>query len=120
MKIQLHRLLKKSFLWIDDKYETVTVDSGYKIYMKLHVRNISRTDFMEYRSEACHACTLKNTKNHAHTVKNMVKPKEVIKRNSDERKVQNTSSAQSVKIVKQINLSSKALFIIFFIVFLVF
>jgi hypothetical protein len=54
MKIQVHRSLKKSFLWKDDKYETVTVDSGYKIYMKLHVRNISRTDFMEYRSAAWH------------------------------------------------------------------
>jgi hypothetical protein len=47
----------------------------------------------------------------------MVKPKEVIKRNSDGRKVQNTSSAHSVIMLKQINLSSKALFKSFSIVF---
>ena len=48
--LQKSRVHKEPVLCLDDKYETVTVDSGYKIYMKLHIRNISRTDYMEYRS----------------------------------------------------------------------
>jgi hypothetical protein len=35
---------------LDSKYEAVSVDSGYKVYMKLHIRNITKEDFMEYRS----------------------------------------------------------------------
>ena len=33
----------------DDKHEIVTVDTGYKVYMKLHIRNIARTDITECR-----------------------------------------------------------------------
>ena len=33
----------------DDKHEIVTVDTGYKVYMKLHIRNIARADITEYR-----------------------------------------------------------------------
>ena len=38
-----------TIICLDDKYEAVTVDSGYKIYMKLHIRNVTKHDFMEYR-----------------------------------------------------------------------
>ena len=38
-----------SILILDDKYEVVTVDSGYKVFMKLHIRNITKWDFIEYR-----------------------------------------------------------------------
>ena len=34
---------------LDDKYEAVSVDSGYKVFMKLHIRNATKRDFMEYR-----------------------------------------------------------------------
>ena len=34
---------------VDAKYEAVTVDTGYKIYMKLRIRNVTEDDFMEYR-----------------------------------------------------------------------
>ena len=27
----------------------MTVDTGYKVYMKLHIRNIARADITEYR-----------------------------------------------------------------------
>ena len=33
----------------DDKYESIIVDSGYKVYMKLRIRNVTKADFMEYR-----------------------------------------------------------------------
>ncbi len=45
------------------------MDSGYKIYMKLHVRNVSRTDFMEYRSAACHV----HCKNYSKTLYKVIK-----------------------------------------------
>ena len=38
-----------------DKYETKTVKSGYKVYMKLRIRNVQKEDFMEYR------CVAKNS-----------------------------------------------------------
>ena len=34
---------------VDDKHEIVTVDTGYKVYMKLHIRKIARDDITEYR-----------------------------------------------------------------------
>ena len=34
---------------LDDKYEVVTVDTGYKVYMKLHIKNIVSADIAEYR-----------------------------------------------------------------------
>ena len=34
---------------LDDKYEVVTVDTGYKVYMKLHIKNIVSDDIAEYR-----------------------------------------------------------------------
>ena len=39
----------------DEKYETLIVDSGYKVYMKLHIRNVTRRDFTEYK------CVAKNS-----------------------------------------------------------
>ncbi len=36
----------------DEKYETLMVENGYKAYMKLRIRNISRDDFAEYKCEA--------------------------------------------------------------------
>eukprot|EP00095_Tigriopus_kingsejongensis_P007580 snap_masked-scaffold506_size152672-processed-gene-0.3 protein:Tk07580 transcript:snap_masked-scaffold506_size152672-processed-gene-0.3-mRNA-1 annotation:"PREDICTED: uncharacterized protein LOC102656402" len=38
-----------------DKYESLIVDSGYKVYMKLRIRNVSKEDFMEYK------CVAKNS-----------------------------------------------------------
>ncbi|XP_059082236.1 neurotrimin-like isoform X2 [Tigriopus californicus] len=38
-----------------NKYESLIVDSGYKVYMKLRIRNVSKTDFMEYK------CVAKNS-----------------------------------------------------------
>merc|ERR1719250_588723 len=43
----------------NDKYEVVTVDSGYKVFMKLHIRNITKWDFIEYR------CVAKNSLGHS-------------------------------------------------------
>ena len=40
---------------IGSKYETKTVKSGYKVYMKLRIRNVQPEDFMEYR------CVAKNS-----------------------------------------------------------
>ena len=37
------------------KYETKTIKSGYKVYMKLRIRNVQPEDFMEYR------CVAKNS-----------------------------------------------------------
>lgn len=39
----------------NDKYEVVTVDTGYKVYMKLHIKNIVSDDIAEYR------CVAKNS-----------------------------------------------------------
>ena len=38
-----------------EKYETKTIKSGYKVYMKLRIRNVEPQDFMEYR------CVAKNS-----------------------------------------------------------
>merc|ERR1712192_126497 len=43
---------KGAMLVSNSKYEAVSVDSGYKVYMKLHIRNITKEDFMEYRCVA--------------------------------------------------------------------
>ena len=37
------------------KYETVTVVSGYKVYMKLRIRNVNEIDFMQYKCVAKNA-----------------------------------------------------------------
>ena len=37
------------------KYETLTVVSGYKVYMKLRIRNVERIDFMQYKCVAKNA-----------------------------------------------------------------
>ena len=44
-----------SFLFPGEKYETLIVDSGYKVYMKLRIRNVAKEDFMEYK------CVSKNS-----------------------------------------------------------
>ena len=48
-----------AILCSDDKHEIVTVDTGYKVYMKLHIRNIERSDIAEYR------CVAKNSLGHS-------------------------------------------------------
>ena len=40
---------------LGDKYESLIVESGYKVYMKLRIRNVSKEDFMEYK------CLAKNS-----------------------------------------------------------
>ena len=40
---------------LDAKYETLTVVSGYKVYMKLRIRNLVRIDFMQYKCVAKNA-----------------------------------------------------------------
>ena len=39
----------------DEKYETLTVVSGYKVYMKLRIRKVARRDFMQYKCIAKNA-----------------------------------------------------------------
>lgn len=39
----------------DSKYETLIVDSSYKVYMKLRIRNVTKEDFMQYK------CVAKNS-----------------------------------------------------------
>jgi hypothetical protein len=39
----------------DSKYETLIVDSSYKVYMKLRIRNVTKDDFMQYK------CVAKNS-----------------------------------------------------------
>ena len=43
------------FLFAGAKYETLTVVSGYKVYMKLRIRNVDRIDFMQYKCVAKNA-----------------------------------------------------------------
>merc|ERR1712013_945792 len=50
---------KGAMLVSNDKYEVVTVDSGYKVFMKLHIKNITKRDFIEYR------CVAKNSLGHS-------------------------------------------------------
>jgi len=50
---------KGAMLVSNDKYEAVSVDSGYKVFMKLHIRNVTKKDFMEYR------CVAKNSLGHS-------------------------------------------------------
>jgi len=50
---------KGAMLVSNDKYEAVSVDSGYKVFMKLHIRNATKRDFMEYR------CVAKNSLGHS-------------------------------------------------------
>jgi len=50
---------KGAMLVSNEKYEAVSVDSGYKVFMKLHIRNITKKDFMEYR------CVAKNSLGHS-------------------------------------------------------
>ena len=38
-----------NWMYLDDKYEVVMVDTGYKVYMKLHIKNIVSADITEYR-----------------------------------------------------------------------
>jgi hypothetical protein len=40
---------------LDSKYETLIVDSSYKVYMKLRIRNVTKEDFMQYK------CVAKNS-----------------------------------------------------------
>ena len=42
-------------LLTDSKYETLIVDSSYKVYMKLRIRNVTKDDFMQYK------CVAKNS-----------------------------------------------------------
>ena len=42
-------------LLTDSKYETLIVDSSYKVYMKLRIRNVTKEDFMQYK------CVAKNS-----------------------------------------------------------
>ena len=44
---------------LDNKHEIVTVDTGYKVYMKLHIKNIQKADITEYR------CVAKNSLGHS-------------------------------------------------------
>ena len=44
---------------LDDKHEIVTVDTGYKVYMKLHIRDVEKSDIVEYR------CVAKNSLGHS-------------------------------------------------------
>ena len=37
------------------KYETLTVVSGYKVYMKLRIRNVNTIDYMQYKCVAKNA-----------------------------------------------------------------
>lgn len=46
---------KGAMLVSDHKYEAVSVESAYKVYMKLHIRNVTKKDYMEYR------CVAKNS-----------------------------------------------------------
>merc|ERR1719410_1520099 len=48
-----------AMLQSNDKHEIVTVDTGYKVYMKLHIRHIARADISEYR------CVAKNSLGHS-------------------------------------------------------
>jgi len=50
---------KGAMLVSNEKYEAVSVDSGYKVFMKLHIRNVTKRDFMEYR------CVAKNSLGHS-------------------------------------------------------
>jgi len=50
---------KGAMLVSNEKYEVVTVDSGYKVFMKLHIRNVTKWDFIEYR------CVAKNSLGHS-------------------------------------------------------
>merc|ERR1719410_2179997 len=50
---------KGAMLQSNDKHEIVTVDTGYKVYMKLHIRHIARADIAEYR------CVAKNSLGHS-------------------------------------------------------
>ena len=44
------------FFWLtDEKYETLTVVSAYKVYMKLRIRKVAREDFMQYKCIAKNA-----------------------------------------------------------------
>ena len=43
------------FTFSDTKYETLTVVSGYKVYMKLRIRNVNEIDFMQYKCVAKNA-----------------------------------------------------------------
>ena len=49
LQLKSHSLKPNLFTCSGDKYETVMVDSGYKIYMKLHIRNITNTDLIQYK-----------------------------------------------------------------------
>jgi hypothetical protein len=46
---------KGAMLVSDHKYEAVSVESAYKVYMTLHIRNVTKNDYMEYR------CVAKNS-----------------------------------------------------------
>ena len=51
--LHIFQLLLLSFS--DEKYETLTVVSGYKVYMKLRIRKVARSDFMQYKCIAKNA-----------------------------------------------------------------
>ena len=48
-------LFKFVCIFSGEKYETLIVDSGYKVYMKLRIRNVTENDFLEYK------CVAKNS-----------------------------------------------------------
>ena len=54
-KIICNSLFIPVFSLSGSKYETKTIKSGYKVYMKLRIRNVQPEDFMEYR------CVAKNS-----------------------------------------------------------
>jgi len=50
---------KGAMIQSNNKHEIVTVDTGYKVYMKLHIKNIQKSDITEYR------CVAKNSLGHS-------------------------------------------------------
>merc|ERR1719300_594641 len=50
---------KGAMIQSNNKHEIVTVDTGYKVYMKLHIKNIQKADITEYR------CVAKNSLGHS-------------------------------------------------------
>lgn len=44
-----------NFALLGAKYEILSTVSGYKVYMKLRIRNVERNDFMQYKCVAKNA-----------------------------------------------------------------
>ena len=51
----MYHSLISLFSTLGEKYETLTVVSGYKVYMKLRIRNVNEIDFMQYKCVAKNA-----------------------------------------------------------------